>query len=249
MVAKFLKSITSGPSAVTFRCMGDIQDFYCMGDKYVSDCAMESAKAALVIRAESAPLEVYMMTCRLGLETEARIAARRSLRYSLLSLKKSSRDHTDAMLAPALERLWVYHEACRMAANKVADCEYWAVHDLKLYPLMFFDPRIPPPPSAFSTQPRCCTVAQEGTDVQSYYVKSWFLPFLARISALLASKPSGEDLGFKEWSALFSDAVSQAKGCSRCGPCAFDLLRSYSKTALARVESLVNEIQLEYREI
>ncbi|THH31261.1 hypothetical protein EUX98_g2927 [Antrodiella citrinella] len=249
MVAQFLKTITSDPSTVAFRTMNDIREFYLMGDKYVSDGAMQAAKKALARRAQNSPLEVYVMACRLGLEAEARIAAKRSLSLPLASLKESSGEYTDDTMAPAFERLWAYYEQCSTAVAVVAHSEYWAIQDLKIFPVMMFDPRIPPPPSVFSTRPYCCTVPQTGSELHEYHVKSWYLPFLAKLSALLAVKPSGEDIGFSEWTALFPESVSQAKRCPDCGPHAFDLLRSYSKRALSRVETLVNGIRVEYREI
>ena len=242
MLSMFLDSITLGPTAVSFCSIAQIRDFYCVADKYVSDSAMDIARAALVARTQTAPFEVYLTACQLGLGEEARTAARHMLRSPVSELRETSKKHGVDDSHPALQRLWSYHEECGMAAIKVSECDYWAVHDLKVFPTFFFDPRIPAPPSVFSTQSRCCSTTQTGSEISSYYVKSWFLPFLSKLSDLLSVKPSGEDLGFQEWSGLFKESVSQAKQCPGCGPHAFDMLRSYSKSALLRVDSLVASV-------
>ena len=207
---------------------------------------MEIARTALTSRAHTSPLQVYLAACRLDLQSEAKTAARRTLRYSISELRETANRSGDevAVLAPALERLYAYHEECKVAVRTVTDCEYWAIHDLKLFPNVYFDPRIPPAPSVFSTQPRCCTTLQTSAEIGTYYVKSWFLPFLEKLADVLAMKPSGEELGFDEWSGLFRDAVSQAKQCPRCGQYAFDLLRMYSKNSLGRADSLINAVSM-----
>lgn len=243
LVVKFLEYIVSGcSSAVTFENISEIRDFYSMADKYVSDSAMDAARTALAARSYTSPFEVYLTACHLGLEEEARKAARHALRYPLSRLKDTNRQRADVILTPAPERLWSYHEECRSTAVSVGDCEYWAVQDLHVFPSFIFDPRIPRPPSVFSTQPRCCTTPQTGTEIESYYVKTWFQTFLTKLSDLLSAKPSGEDLGFDEWSALYRDAVSQAKQCPQCGEHAFDLLSMYSRRAFARVDSLIGAV-------
>ncbi|TCD61894.1 hypothetical protein EIP91_007798 [Steccherinum ochraceum] len=252
VLSKFLDALRPG-SMVTFANLTEMEEFYGIADKYCSESAMEVARKALVSRAESSPVEAYLLACRLGLETEARAAARCALKLPISELKEKGKHHLETpkeglqAQASALEQLWAYHEQCRAAVTTVSDCEYWALNDLKVIPTVFFDPRIPPPPSVFSYHARCCTVAMSASDLPEYHVKTWFLPFLARLGELLAIKPSGEELSFTEWNGLFSESVAQAKRCSRCGTHAFDILRIYSKSAISRAGSLVDNVELEFR--
>ncbi|THH31264.1 hypothetical protein EUX98_g2924 [Antrodiella citrinella] len=204
--------------------------------KYDIDEGILWAREKLAGFASKEPIRVYALACRYGWEREAKIAAKETLSMSLDTLLCSKSKELGDISAFDLQRLCMYHIACRRAISHLTS------------PRFIIESSWTPWEPMWSREPCTCThtVIKTRTHVEStaypYYAKTWWCEYMEELKKALESVPSQASTKLPK--ALAAAAV-KASACPTCAPDALEALMGCAEQLAAKVETQIEKIELQ----
>lgn len=181
---------------------------------------------------DSEPVRVFALACRLGLEPEARIAAKKTLRLPILG--REYIQELEHITAGTLHRLFEYQLECGKLASTVADVATnfeWITNDK----FVWFDCGECHKHNGYSN----ISVLISGNR-RKWVFSKWWLDFMAEAKAALLDRPSGATV-------IDSDMVDKAVTCAIvqctvCRPRVLKEMREFCDAFAAEVEKVTKEV-------
>lgn len=204
--------------------------------KYEIEDAMWWARDALAALATKEPVRVYAIACQLGWECEAKAAARASLSLSLDDIVASRVKELGVISAEALQRLCVYHAACRKSVKHLSQPRFFVKKSWSVWDPLW-------------SKEACCddrvvTTTTPSSPVQEkFFVREWWCGYMEEVHDALQTIPAGKSAHLPE---AMCTAVAKARSCSTCAPAAFESLNNLAEQLAADVEVEISKIQLKW---
>lgn len=195
--------------------LGDVQLVLDAADKYdmlaVEKCIEEVLKAPQFVEQE--PVRVFAIACRYKLEEATRLAARHTLRQTLI--ERPYVPELQFITASALQRLHEYYFRCGHAAHAVATDFKW----IKRRNFVWFE---------------CSGCIRRATP--HGYCQAWWLDYMELAAKALMDRPCGSTIMDPEISRA---PMHAANLCLHCRDRAFIDIQEFNKLFAARIEKMV----------
>lgn len=213
---------------------------YVAADKYVVDGAREWAKKQVMRFAGTQPASVFAFAMKFGWYDEAKIAAEKSLSFSLQALTVAGGSE---VLEVDMRPLWRFHGNCRHNVinlfNKItliferteysSDSPYHEWQNIEWQRMI-------------DRQPMCCSTRYFDDEPRSptygtWYLKEWFCFYLEALAHILRDKPDARLMEDEAEREVFSTALSWAGRCptSTCAPGAPEQLGLFRRIMIFEV--------------
>ncbi|KAF4571088.1 hypothetical protein EYR36_001641 [Pleurotus pulmonarius] len=162
------------------------------------------------------PLLIYSTSCKLGLADEAKLAAKISLRYPMLTLGTQGLQNLPAL---AYHRFLVYHQKCSMVASELVCKADWLPTDTWDFSRLFVQ--------GTCNSPCCAGVYWGGVST-----RKWIGDYMNQVRERLRMRPSPLVVYEEE---TLAHSLKLAGRCILCGPTAHQNLSRFAKELLAPV--------------
>ncbi|KAH8105129.1 hypothetical protein BXZ70DRAFT_919486 [Cristinia sonorae] len=205
--------------------------------KYDIDEGIMWAREKLATFAAKEPIRVYAIACRYGWEREAKIAAKETLGMSLDTLLCSTSKELGEITAFDLQRLCMYHIACRKAVAHLTS------------PRFIIESSWRPWEPLWSRETCSCshTVIKTKTHVESdvlpYYAKSWWCEYMEELRKALDMVPSKASTNLPR---ALTMAVVKASACPTCASDALETLMGCTESLSGKLDAEINKVELKF---
>lgn len=162
------------------------------------------------------PLLIYSASCKLGLADEAKLAAKISLRYPMLTLGTQGLQNLPAL---AYHRFLVYHQKCSITASELVCKADWLPTDTWDFSRLFVQ--------GTCNSPCCAGVYWGGIST-----RKWIGDYMNHVRERLRMRPSPLVVYEEE---TLARSLKLAGRCIVCGPTAHQNLSRFAKELLAPV--------------
>lgn len=213
-----------------FASLDELRPVIDAAKKYLMDEALQLLRTHLLAFASASPISTYAVAIRLGLEEEARHAARCSLEYAW-DWDQIYVPELEDISAGAYHRLLEYHRRCgKLATGLVKNLRWIDSADAWV----------------FLECPMCAG------DQQPWYMlgnvlrtpRTWWMQYMERSGKLLENRPSAETIFSPGWT---DQAVLDAMNCAVCKQKVVEHIRRFNEKFADEVDRVVSEIKLEIR--
>lgn len=208
--------------------------------KYDIDEGIMWARDKLAGFAAKEPIRVYAIACRYGWEHEAKIAAKETLSMSLDTLLCSKSKELGDISAYDLQRLCMYHIACRNAISHLTT------------PRFIIEGSWAPWEPLWSREACACshTIIRTRTHVEStvypYYAKTWWVEYMEQLKKALDSVPSKASTTLPR---ALAAAVVKASACPSCSSDALESLMGCAESLASKVDTEIEKVCLLLRSV
>lgn len=212
-----------------FASLDELRPVIDAAKKYLMDEALQLLRTRLLAFASASPISTYAVAIRLGLEEEARHAARCSLEYAW-DWDQIYVPELEDISAGAYHRLLEYHRRCGKLATGLVKNFRWIDSDA----WVFLE----------------CSNCAAG--LQQWYMlgdvlrtpRTWWMQYMERSGKLLENRPSAETIFSPGWT---DQAVLDAMNCAVCKQKVVEHMRRFNEKFAAELDRVVSEVKLEIR--
>ncbi|KAJ7642784.1 hypothetical protein DFH06DRAFT_1214437 [Mycena polygramma] len=196
--------------------------------KYAMDGVEREVRTALIdpLFVEPNPLRVFAVAVKHGLDNEAKICARSTLRLPVLGMKYTP--ELDQITAGTYHRLQEYHVRCGIAAQRIGQDARWVSSETYVW----FE-------CSSCRGNMMFVIAGE----RRKWVAKWWAEFMAEVSNILRERPSGIAVGID--SEVVHTAMEKASACTTCRSRVFREMRQLCILLMAEVDKVTGTVELD----
>lgn len=202
--------------------------------KYDIDEGIMWAREKLAGFAAKEPIRVYALACRYGWEREAKIAAKETLSMSLDTLLCSKSKELGDISAFDLQRLCMYHIACRKAISHLTSPRFMIENSWSPWEPLWSREAC----SCSHTVIKTCTHVE--STVYPYYAKTWWCEYMEELRKALDTVPSKASTNLPR---ALATAVVKASICPTCGSDALEALMGCTDDLVSKVEIELEKVR------
>ncbi|KAJ7654496.1 hypothetical protein DFH06DRAFT_515957 [Mycena polygramma] len=196
--------------------------------KYAMDGVEREVRTALVDPrfVEANPLRVFALAVKHGLDNEAKICARSTLRLPVLGMNYTP--ELEQITAGIYHRLQEYHVRCGIAAQRIGQDARWISSETYVW----FE-------CSSCRGNMMVVIAGE----RRKWVAKWWAEFMAEVSNILRERPSGTAVGIE--SEVVHTAMEKASACTTCRSRVFREMRQLCTLLVAEVDKVTGTVELD----
>ncbi|KAG2051057.1 hypothetical protein BDR06DRAFT_990596 [Suillus hirtellus] len=213
-----------------FSNLNDVQAVLEMMRKFGMKGLMNRVKGSLVQQAflDEQPLRVFAIAYRYGLEDEARIAAKYTVRQPFFTPYVEELEHIPASV---YHRLLQYHRKCSVAACSLTADFSWFPGFASRWVWFQCDDCVHHP------------LSWPLSDGKIYEVNAWFIEFMERARNALRERPCSKVVTDPF---LIAECLEASSGCLTCRPAAFlDLSVFIGEHFTLEIEKAIDTVELD----